>query len=88
MPPYPKRLHMVIELQNILSFIKDKYPSDEIILIGEFNMANIKWKYDSDIIGFLLPIELGLHTYENKFLQVCKFNCLFQLNSCHNNFSI
>lgn len=59
---------MVIKLQNILSFIKEKYPLDGIILIGDFNMVNIIWKYDHDFVGFLLPTEVNLNIHETEFL--------------------
>lgn len=75
---------MIIELLNILIYIKRKYKTDQIITIGDFNMSNIAWHFDSDFPGFLLPSEVNLTDYETRFIEICNFHSLIQINHMSN----
>lgn len=79
-PPYRTRFHMLGELRKIVFHLKEKYPLDEILMIGDFNMSNIHWAYDVDFPGFLTQSSININRQEETFLRVCYENCLYQIN--------
>lgn len=44
---------MAGELAKISYQFRDSHPNDEVIVVGDFNAPNFKWKFDEDNPGFL-----------------------------------
>lgn len=53
-----------------------KYPMEEILLLGDFNMSDLQWTYDIEVPGFLIQSSININLYEVKFLSLCYDNCL------------
>lgn len=88
MPPYGanQRMTMVTELSKVLKGLRVKYPNDELPVVGDFNMHNIKWEYENEEPGYLrvIPTVHALKAYESKFIEVCNSFGLLQINESPN----
>lgn len=52
-PPYrSSTLALVVELSSLIENIKCKYGSDDLLVVGDFNLSRIKWKFSSDNVGY------------------------------------
>lgn len=78
LPPYTTRSSMVYELSTVLSQIRKKFPLEEIIMLGVFNFAKIKWQFNTEIPGTITFITENLGVLDEKFLKTCSFYCLMQ----------
>lgn len=83
LPPY-ERLSKINELGKVLKYYKSQHPNDELILLGDFNMASISWAYDRESAGHLSPI-INLNTnYAPVFLRLLATYKLQQMCSVIN----
>lgn len=78
-----ERRVMVHELDVILNAVRTKYPADEILILGDFNMPNIVWTND-DGTPKSLPKEAGCSTYERLFIKLIHKYSLAQMNTIAN----
>lgn len=78
LPPYRTRLSMVSDLSIIMRNLRKANPSDDIVLVGDFNMSSIQWEFDGENLGFLVGKSRIKH--ENKFINICAANGLNQIN--------
>lgn len=83
----PGKVHerrvMIHELDRVLNALRTKYPNDELIMLGDYNMPNIVWHHE-DGTPRTLPSEVGCTTYERAFIKVIQKYSLIQLNNISN----
>lgn len=71
-PPYAALVIMMHELASTIGSIRNKFPTDEIILLGDFNLPKIQWQQDLEIPGALSPYsESQFSIIEQKFINMC-----------------
>lgn len=81
MPPYKSRARMVTELDNILRHLLFQYRPKHFVMLGDFNLPNIKWTFDNERPGQLICAnEATLRNYETKFLQLRELFGMSQIN--------
>lgn len=63
-------------------------PNDDILLLGDFNMSGISWKYTEEDNGYLTAHSNILYYYiaghESKFVKMCAAFGIFQINHLPN----
>lgn len=79
--PDGARPRMMDELNIHLNQIQTEYTHDEIILVGDFNAAHIRWTwtYNDTDMGFLNCSKSNLNVFERKLMQLVAKYCLFQV---------
>lgn len=76
---------MMHALASTIGNIRSKFPTDEIILLGDFNLPKIQWQQHHEIPGALSPYSDTTFTLvEQTFINMCSTYCLHQINSTVN----
>lgn len=84
LPPYSTRTSMVSEFRSALQLVNKHLSSDQILVIGYFNMLSTKWEYLDEEPGYLTGINTGKIKYEDLFLETINGHCLRQINNSSN----
>lgn len=74
------RKTMIRELDVIFRAIRIHYPSDSILMLGDFNMPNVNWIIANDNDDLLTPSQTGLTPYERQFIKLVGEQGLHQFN--------
>lgn len=77
LPPYQYRTNMIIDFKTTINLMKTTYPSDQLLIIGDFNMSHTQWKYDNDIPGILFQTSITIRSFEHNFIDFCLKNCIY-----------
>lgn len=67
---------MVNKFGKSLRRIRSEDQEDSIIMLGDFNMAGIRWVHSEQDLGYLAPSERGSKAYEFEFAPLCSVNLL------------